>query len=130
MTDSIEQTTAIAARLCGAFNSHDLASFGELLDENVQWGPRDYEGSCHNRSQVLAWFARLLGEGVDGTVTEVATSPNHVLLGLDVVWPTDTTDPERPRDRYQLYTVRDGRIVELEGFEDRASAARQAGLAT
>jgi ketosteroid isomerase-like protein len=126
--DTVESTAAIADKLAAALAAHDLGRFADLLDESVRWGGEvDSPETCHNRSQVLTHFERALSVGLDGEVCEVAVSGDHILLGLEVVWPQGV---ERPRQRYQVYTVRDGRIVDLRGFETREPAAAMAGIAS
>lgn len=76
---------------------------------------------------MLATFSRLLAEGADGEVTEVATGSRGVVCGLSLSWPTPDVHPD-DRQLFHVYLVRDDRIVEIQRYDDRRSAEAAAGL--
>jgi hypothetical protein len=117
----------LADQLRRAFTAHDLDAFGALLSEEVRWGDPIHPRRCLNRSDVLATFGRLMAEGVDGTITELVTGGEGIPCGLDVKWPEGM---QRPGDRtfFHVYLVTNGRIVEIQRHDDRASAAESAVL--
>jgi hypothetical protein len=110
----------IAELLRAAFASKDLVLFGRLLADDARWGDDDNPNKCRSRSDVVAIFARLLGEGVDGHVTEAASSADGVALRLHVDWPNPGEG--REIDLYQAYLVADGLITEIQRHDDRRSA--------
>jgi hypothetical protein len=69
---------------------------------------------------VLATYRRLVDEGVTGDVTETKTGPAGVMCGLRVEWPGGAAS--RPTTLFQVFLVRDGRISEIRGYDDRESA--------
>jgi ketosteroid isomerase-like protein len=113
--------TVLAEQIRSAFAARELAVFGALLADDARWGDDDTPNACRSRRDVLATYERLLGEGVTGQVAETATGPGGVVCRLDVSWP-EGSDSERRSTLYQAYLVRDGRIVEIRGYDDRESA--------
>jgi ketosteroid isomerase-like protein len=127
MPQTASDDRSLADQVRRAFNTHDLDTFGALLSHDVRWGDADHPRGCRNRSDVLATFARLLDSGVDGSITELVTGTDGILCALRVEWPTD--DPRAwDRSLYHVYLVRDGRICEIQRYDDRASAAGAAGV--
>jgi hypothetical protein len=114
----------VAERITVAFATKNLTAFGWLLADDVRWGDDDHPNKCRSRSDVIATFARLLGEGVDGEVTEAIVGPNGVAVRLQVRWP----NPGRGRSAtfYQTYLVHDGLVTEIQRHNDRSSAVTAA----
>lgn len=137
MPDS-DVSAALAAKVRQALDSADVSAFADLLDPNVSWGPPDDAVSgCHNRGEVVAWYERARAEGMRGTVTEVAIGAEALLVGMCVTGRGDgdgagVGDGEGPAvaaNRWQVLRLRQGRIVDIRGFDDRAEAAARAGVA-
>ena len=127
MTHRFNNDSSLARRLSLALASRDLDALGELLSDDVTWGDVTNPRRCRNRSDVLATFSRLLDFGVSGNITEIATGSRGILVGLEVTWPEDSPR-ESDTSLFQVYLVRDDKIVEIRRFDDRTSAARVAGL--
>jgi hypothetical protein len=110
----------IAEQLGSAFATKNLDAFAELLAEDVRWGDDDNPNRCRSRSDAVATFSRLLGEGVDGEVTETIIGANGIAICLHVRWP----DPGEGRsvNLYQDYLVHDGIVTEIQRHNDRRSA--------
>jgi len=118
----------VAQRVGAALNDADLGAMRELLDPDVQWGPPGADASwgCHNRDQVLAWFEQGRGAGVRADVTELVAGGGKLLVALRVRGRSTGRDADE--DRWQVMTLREGRIVDIRGFERRQDAAAFAGL--
>jgi len=110
-----------------ALESGDLNAITDLLDPAARWCAPDgpYEADCQNRDQVLAWWASARATGARAVVTEVTAGPGTLLVGLEV---TGTPAARGVAERWQVLTVRDDRIVDIRGFDDRAAAASRAGV--
>ena len=118
----------IAERVRAALDSADLASYGELLDPDVYWGPPgDDRSGCHNRAQVLAWYERGREAGGRATVTEMVAGEDRLLVGLRVTGTAGAGGGAT--DRWQVLRVRDGLVVDIRGFDRREDAVAHAGLA-
>jgi hypothetical protein len=69
---------------------------------------------------VIGTFDRLLGEGVEGEVTETIVGSGGVAVRLHVEWPNPGEG--RGVNFYQAYLVRDGVVTEIQRHDDRRSA--------
>jgi ketosteroid isomerase-like protein len=127
MPGTVDDTADLADRLRAALTARDLDAFGMLLSDDVRWGSDDHPRKCRSRSDVLATFARLMSEGAEGAITELAVGTDGILCGLAVAWPTPSQHPD-DRNLFHVYLVRDGRIVEIQRYDDRDSAAEAAGI--
>ena len=129
MTSTSDVGLTLAEQVHRALDARDLDAFGSLLSDDVRWGSDDHPRACRNRSDVLATFSRILAEGAEGEVTEIATGPRGILCGLTVSWPSPEVHPD-DRRLYHVYLTEDGRIVEIQRYDDRRSAAAAVGLGT
>lgn len=122
-----EYADNLAERIREALNSSDLDAFGKLLGNNVRWGSDDHPRACRNREDVIATFRRLMNEGAQGNVTELAKGEKGILCRLSITWPAPS---EHLMDRklYHVYLIRDNKIVEIQRFDDRPSASVAAGI--
>ena len=118
-------TAAVAERLRDAFVRRDEVAFGALLDDNVRWGgDEETDRTCHNRSEVLAAYRDVVASGAAGRVTEVAElqiEGERVLMALPVKGARGALAREQGTV-YQVFTVRDGLIVDIRGSTDRGDA--------
>ena len=117
----------LAERVRLALESGDLDAIRNLLDPSARWGAPEgpHEADCQNRDQVVAWWASARAAGARAVVTEVTTGAGTFLVGLEV---TGTPAARGVAERWQVLTVRDDRIVDIRGFDDRAAAAARAGV--
>ncbi|HXQ19490.1 MAG TPA: nuclear transport factor 2 family protein [Acidimicrobiales bacterium] len=118
---------SIAERLSRAYQARDLSLLAPLLADDVTWGDVGHPRGCRNRDQVLATYGALMGEGVDGRITELVEGEAGLLCGLAVDWP-DPAARQGDRTRFHVYLVRDGLIAEIRRYDDRESAAEAAGV--
>ncbi len=112
----------IAETLTAAFAAKDMDAFGTILAEDARWGDDDHPNRCRSRSDVIGNFTRLLGEGVDGSVTETVVGRGGVAVVLHVEWPNPGDG--RRADIYQSYVVTGGLVTEIQGHDDRKAAIR------
>jgi hypothetical protein len=119
----------IAAQVKGALEAADLTAYAHLLDPDVRWGaPGDQVYGCKNRNQVLAWYQAGHSAGVRAEVTKTIVSGDRILVEMRVTGRDDDDDSD-VADRWQVLTVRDGLVVDIAGYDDKADAAADAGLA-
>jgi SnoaL-like domain len=129
MGEDAGAAAALADRVRHALGSADPTAFRDLLDPQVRWGaPGDRTSGCHDRDQVLAWYRRARERGVRARVTEVVPFGGNLLVGLRVSGDADAEDSGATIERWQVLSVRGGRIVDIRGFETRSEAASAAGL--
>ena len=118
---------AIAARIQTALGSADLAEFADLLHPDVRWGPPDDPNpGCTNRKQVLAWYRRGRAAGVRAEVVECQVFDCRILIGTRI-WGRDEEQVADGVERWQVFTVNGGQIVEIIGYDDRSEALARSG---
>jgi len=126
MSESEEAMQDIARTIRVALESADLSAFSDLLDPDVHWGaPNARRPACRNRDQVLTWYQRGKESGTRAHVSEVEVRGNRVLVGLRVS-NRDVSNPGAETARWQVLTVRNGRVVDIVGFDDRDQAVTHA----
>jgi hypothetical protein len=78
-----EEPTALAGRVRSALESGDLDAIRGLLDSGARWGAPEGPGDadCHNRDQVIAWWASARTAGAHAVVTEMIVGPGTLLVG-------------------------------------------------
>jgi ketosteroid isomerase-like protein len=113
----------VMTRLRSAFETRDLDALAPLLADDVRWGDDDdHPRTCRNAQQVVSTFARAMDDA-EATITEMVEGTNGILCGLDVHWRDG-----RQVELFQVFLLRDGRVAEIRGYDDRRSAAQAAGL--
>jgi RimJ/RimL family protein N-acetyltransferase/ketosteroid isomerase-like protein len=118
----------LAAQVRSALEAADLDAYADLLDRGARWGPPgDPVPPCRSRAQVLAWYRQGRDPGMRARVTETVVAGDKILVGLRVARAA-APDADTASDRWQVLTVRDGRITDVTGFGDRDEAAAWAGL--
>lgn len=118
---------SIADQIRQAYRTRNLDILAPLLADDVTWGDPGHPRGCRNRSDVLATFSRVMGEGVDGQITELSEGSGGLLCGLTIEWPEGH---QRSEDRalFHVYRIQDGLITRIERYDDRDSASAAAGV--
>ena len=125
MTRSMEETAALVRQ---ALVAEDLTAFTELLDPDVTWGaPGARNPSCKSRDQVLAWYQRGRDAGLRGSVHDVEILGDRLLVSLSVRGIENAKERGGTALRFQVLTVRSGKIVDIVGFDDRTEALSHVG---
>ena len=118
----------VAGLVRNALAAEDLSAFTELLDPEVTWGAPDARNpSCQNRNQVLAWYQRGRDAGVRGSLYDVEVLGDRLLVSMSVRGTENARDRGGAALRYQVLTIRSGKVVEIVGFDDRTEALSYAG---
>jgi RimJ/RimL family protein N-acetyltransferase/ketosteroid isomerase-like protein len=126
MPEHAEPAARVAQRVKAAFEAADLSAFGELLDAGVQWGaPGAPSPVCTGREQVLAWYRHGRDAGIRARVSEVTVHGDRVLVGLRMTG-NRARGHRTAAERWQVLTVRGGRVTGITGFDDRREAAAHA----
>jgi hypothetical protein len=125
MTEGMDE---VAGLVRNALAAEDLSAFTELLDPEVTWGAPDARNpSCQNRNQVLAWYQRGRDAGVRGSLYDVEVLGDRLLVSMSVRGTENARDRGGAALRYQVLTIRSGKVVEIVGFDDRTEALSYAG---
>lgn len=119
----------LVERFWTAMESADVDSSSELFAPDVCWGPPgDPDSGCHNREEVLAWYRAARDLGVRAEVTEIVAGTDRLLVGLRITGSPAADDEGDKVVRWQVLSLRDGVIADIRGYDDRESAATQAGI--
>ena len=101
-----------------AFLRGDWDALARVMDPEVQWlwyEPGDWD--CHDRKKVLATLFERRREGMVTGLNAVVAADDRVFVEI-----------AGPRHACMVVTVRDGRIVRMQDYPDRAAARAGAGL--
>jgi ketosteroid isomerase-like protein len=113
----------VAVLVRQALAAEDLSAFAELLDPDVTWGaPGSRKPSCRNRKQVLAWYQRGRDAGVRGSVDEVEVRGDRLLVTMHVRGTENARERGGVALRFQVLTIRSGKVVDIVGFDDKTEA--------
>jgi ketosteroid isomerase-like protein len=128
------QNVELIRRAYDAYARGDLAVMLEVVDPDLEWtyldpGLEDPQPQiCHGRHELEAALARQAERGLRAQLEEAVGHGDRVM----VVVRTPGVDAYRVRqadDRnFDVFTVRDGRVVALRACRDRQEALRLTGL--
>ena len=120
MTKSMDEIAVLVRKVLAA---EDLSAFAEVLDPAVTWGaPGARNPSCRNRDQVLAWYQRGRDAGVRGSVYDVEVLGDRLLVSMSVRGTENARERGGAALRFQVLTVRSGRVVDIVGFDEKTEA--------
>jgi ketosteroid isomerase-like protein len=120
MTEGMDE---MAGLVRNALAAEDLSAFTELLDPEVTWGaPGARNPSCTNRNQVLTWYQRGRDAGVRGSVSDVEVLGDRLLVSMRLRGTENARQRGGAALRFQVLTIRSGKVVEIVGFDDKTEA--------
>jgi ketosteroid isomerase-like protein len=120
---ALEVMDEVAGLVRNALAAEDLSAFTDLLDPSVTWGaPGARNPSCKNRNQVLAWYQRGRDAGVRGSVYDVEVLGDRLLVSMSVRGTENAGERGGAALRFQVLTIRSGKVVEIVGFDDKTEA--------
>ncbi len=110
-----------------AFLRGDWQALSDVMDPGVEWlwyEPGDWD--CHDRRKVLATLFERQREGVVSGLNAVVEVDERVFVEVTGPRLAESGLPESKA--CMVVTVRDGRIVRMQDYRDRAAALAGAGL--
>ena len=112
----------------GALRRGDFDSASALLAPEVTWqGLRD-EWVCHGREEVIDTFRWALHEGRETEALEFVRGGDRVVVGVRGPMITEVDGEPLEGQIYNVFTLRDGRIVRIDDYRRRAEALSAAGI--
>jgi len=128
------QNVELIRRAYDAYARGDLAAMLEVVDPGLEWTYLDptledpQPQVCHGRHELESALARQARRGLRAQLEEAVGHGDRVMVAVR----TPGIDAHRVRpanDRnYDVFTVRDGRIVALHACHDRQEALRLTGI--
>jgi len=112
----------------GALRGGDFDAAASLLDPDVAWqGLRD-EWVCHGREEVLETFRMGLEQRREIDALEFTRGGEQVVLGARGPSITEVGGEPLGGQIFNVFTLRDGRIVRIDDFRSRTEALAAAGV--
>jgi SnoaL-like domain len=109
--------TDIARHLEAAYRNLDLELLGSLLHPDVRWS-----GQCSTSAEVLAWYRRLLADGMQASLESMEVDQDAVILCISVAGRAEGARPAPAERIFQVFTIDNNEIIEIRGYPDRRSA--------
>jgi ketosteroid isomerase-like protein len=112
----------------GGLRRGDFEAASALLDSDVSWEGLREEWVCHGREEVIETFRRGLEQrrGVDAL--EFTRAGEQVVLGARGPGIADLEGEPLGGQIFNVFTLRDGRIVRIVDYRRRAEALTAAGV--
>jgi hypothetical protein len=120
----------LAEKVRSALSTGDLDTYRDLLAPDAHWGaPEQPRWGCHSRGQILDWYKQSQKNGMAATIDEVVAGSGAILVGMTVRGTIGAEQAGGSVTRWQVFTVIDGQIVDIAGYDNRPEAAEKAGVA-
>jgi ketosteroid isomerase-like protein len=121
-----EEDVQVLRTALEAFNRGDLEAVRPLLDPRVEWlAQSPYPYRCDGPHQVIEQFAKQAAVGPPESVEFVDAGDRVVVFARG---PFQTPDGEPVPEAVLVVTVRDGRIVHMQGYGNREEALAAVGI--
>jgi ketosteroid isomerase-like protein len=113
----------------GALRRGDFDDAAGLLDPDVSWQGLRAEWVCHGREEVVDTFRSGLERRREIDALEFTRGGEQVVLGARGASIDAVEDEPLEGQIFNVFTLRDGRIVRIEDYRGRREALTAAGVA-
>ena len=120
--DQTEANLKLVLDWMDALRRSDIDSLADRFHPDVTW--HDVAGSiaCRGREQVLAWLRASPARPHQVDALELVADHDHVVLGVHDEAREELAGVELHGQLFTVFTVRDGKIVQLRDYAQRAEA--------
>jgi uncharacterized protein len=118
---SEQENKELMERGYAAFSAGDLDTVMSLFDDDIEWvqpGQSAVSGTFHGKTEVLEHFGRLAEKGLTVELKKL------IAEGDTVVAITKVTAGGESSEDADVFTIRDGKTVRVEGHGDTALQER------
>lgn len=122
-----ENLETVMIDFLGALRRADFEAAAGLLDPEVSWQGLREEWVCHGREEVVDTFRRGLEQRREIDALEFTRGGDQVVLGAR--GPNIGPEEEPLGQIFNVFTLRDGRIVRIDDYRGRREALTAAGVA-
>jgi ketosteroid isomerase-like protein len=112
----------------GALRRGDFDAAAALLDPDVSWHGLREEWVCHGREEVIDTFRWGLEARREIDALEFTRGGDRVVIGVRGPSITEVGDEPLEGQIFNVFTLRDGRIVRIDDFRGRGEALAAAGV--
>jgi len=112
----------------GALRRGDFDAAAGLLDPDVTWQGLREDWVCHGREEVIETFRWGLDERREIDALEFTRSGEQVVMGARGPSITEVGGEPLEGQIFNVFTLRDGRIVRIDDYRRRAEALSAAGI--
>jgi ketosteroid isomerase-like protein len=112
----------------GGLRRGDFEAASALLDSDVSWEGLREEWVCHGREEVIETFRRGLEQRREVDALEFTRAGEQVVLGARGPGIADLEGEPLGGQIFNVFTLRDGRIVRIVDYRRRAEALTAAGV--
>ena len=113
----------------GALRRGDFGAAAELLDPDVSWQGLREDWVCHGRDEVLDTFRSGLERRREIDALEFTRGGEQVVLGARGPSIDAVEDEPLEGQIFNVFTLRDGRILRIDDYRRRREALTAAGVA-
>jgi ketosteroid isomerase-like protein len=112
-----------------AMRRGDLEVIAEQFAPDVVWRGVPADAVCHDRCEVLDMLEGRLQEGFDSIeALELVAGEDTVVLGIRSPELSEIGDQPLPGQLFNVFTLRDGRIVAAQDYAERGAALQAVGV--
>jgi ketosteroid isomerase-like protein len=122
-----ENLETVMIDFLGALRRGDFEAAAGLLDPDVSWQGLREDWVCHGREEVVDTFRWGLEQRREIDALEFTRGGEHVVLGAR--GPNIGPEEEPLGQIFNVFTLRDGRIVRIDDYRGRSEALEAAGVA-
>ena len=112
----------------GALRRGDFDAAARLLDPDVTWQGLREDWICHGREEVIDTFRWGLDERREIDALEFTRSGEQVVMGARGPSITAVGDEPLEGQIFNVFTLRDGRVVRIDDYRRRTEAFSAAGI--
>jgi limonene-1,2-epoxide hydrolase len=125
--DQTEANLELVLDWINALRRNDIDSLADRFHPDVTW--QDVAGSiaCRGREQVLAWLRASPTRPHHVDALELVANQHHVVLGVRDESREELAGVALHGQLFTVFTVREGQIVQLRDYAERAKALSVAG---
>jgi ketosteroid isomerase-like protein len=123
---SQENLETVMIDFFGALRRGDFEAAAELLDPDVRWQGLREDWVCHGREEVIDRFRWGREQRREIDVLEFTRGGDQVVLGAR--GPNIGLEEEPLGQIFNVFVLRDGRIVRIDDYRGRSEALEAAGV--
>jgi ketosteroid isomerase-like protein len=124
-----ENLETVMIDFLGAIRRGDFEAAKGLLDPDVSWQGLREEWVCHGGEEVIDTFRWGLEQRREIDALEFTRADDRVVLGARGPSITAVDDEPLEGQIFNVFTLRDGRIVRIDDYRGRREALTAAGIA-